>query len=374
MSHRKPLHILHALAPAPFGGLESVVRGLAAGHMACGHRVTVAALVQDNNDPFVEALKGDGVSVVAAPTRGRDYRRERREFGEMLSRSRPDVVHSHGYHTDILTLPVARVAGIPTVSTLHGFIGGDMKLRLYEWLQMRSVRNAGAVVAVSRGVEARLRARGVAQSKLHLIRNANSRSAPMMSRAAAREALGIPRDEYRIAWIGRLSAEKGPDIMLASMDLLRNTAATLSFVGEGPARVELETRASQLGISDRVTFHGAITDASRLLPAFDLLALSSRTEGTPMVILEAMAAETPIVATRVGGVPDILSPAEALLVESERPDLLAAAIKLALYDTESAGTRANAARRRLIAEFGQEAWLESYLSLYESLTIGRGPQ
>lgn len=367
MPDRNQLHILHVLAPAPFGGLESVVRALAAGHIARGHRVTIVTVVDSDNHPFCAATRSVGATVTEIRTSGRDYLRERREFGAVLARVRPDIVHSHGYQTDILDLPVARAAGIATVSTMHGFTSTDWKLRMYERLQVRSVRAAHAVVAVSDGIEQRLRAGRVPAARLHMIRNAYAQPATFLSRATARATIGVPRDACRIGWVGRLSEEKGPDVMLAAMALLP-PHITLSFVGDGSSRYALELSAEQLGVSHRVTFHGAIPDASTLLPAFDVLALSSRTEGTPMVILEAMAAETPIVATRVGGVPDVLSPDDAVLVESDRPDLLAAALRATLDDGVSANARARHARQRLVSEFGEAAWLDKYLDLYASLS------
>lgn len=367
MTGLKPLRILHVLAPAPVGGLESVVRALAVGHSARGHQVTIAAVTDHDSSPFLAATISDGLVTELIPSSGRDYRRERRYFSALLASFRPDVVHSHGYRPDILDLPVARAAGIPTLTTMHGFTGGDWKVRIYERLQMRSARAADAVVAVSRGVETRLRERGVSSAKVHLIRNAYSSRKETTDRATAAHLLGIGGAGFRIAWIGRLSDEKGPDVMLAAMEFLRDVPIALSFIGDGPARTALETRAAALGVADRVTFHGVVADASKLLPAFDVLALSSRTEGTPMVILEAMAAETPIVATRVGGVPDILSAVHALLVEPERPDLLASALRSVFTDPIAAAARAASARRRLDAEFGTDAWLDRYEQLYNSL-------
>jgi glycosyltransferase involved in cell wall biosynthesis len=110
-----------------------------------------------------------------------------------------------------------------------------------------------------------------------------------------------------------------------------------------------------------------VADAASLLNAFDVLALSSRTEGTPMVMLEAMASETPIVATSVGGIPDMLSSAEALLVPSQDPRALASAICAALGDRDASAERAARAHARLAAEFGMQPWLARYEALYRSI-------
>ena len=113
-------------------------------------------------------------------------------------------------------------------------------------------------------------------------------------------------------------------------------------------------------------FHGNVPGAARMLAAFDMLALSSRTEGTPMVLLEAMAAGVPIVATAVGGVPDILSAGEASLVAPNDPRALAAALDATLADTSLAQSRASAARERVAREFDHATWLDRYEQIYPS--------
>jgi glycosyltransferase involved in cell wall biosynthesis len=108
-----------------------------------------------------------------------------------------------------------------------------------------------------------------------------------------------------------------------------------------------------------------------LIPAFDVIALSSRTEGTPMVVLEAMAARVPIVAPRVGGIPDMLSATEALLVDPEDPVALASAIRTTLTDPLASAERATRAHERMVADFDLHRWLVSYENLYRSIQHSR---
>jgi glycosyltransferase involved in cell wall biosynthesis len=129
--------------------------------------------------------------------------------------------------------------------------------------------------------------------------------------------------------------------------------------------------ASRLGVSDRICWHGPVPDASTLFTAFDGLVLSSRTEGIPIVLLEAMAAGTPIVASKVGGVPDMLSDSEALLVPPEDSAALAAALDALRADPAGAAARAAAARVRLEREFALAPWLRRYEALYQSLADRR---
>jgi glycosyltransferase involved in cell wall biosynthesis len=300
----------------------------------------------------------------------RSYRAEGRWLQAELARSPATIAHAHGYHADWVGLRAARAVQRPIVSTVHGFTSGDWKNRLYEWLDRRALRKFDAVVAVSRPLQDRLRASGVAERRLHLIRNAWAPTGPCRTREEARRALGLPPTARIVGWVGRLTAEKGPDVFVTS---LARTSPTLlaSVLGDGPLRPSLEATARRLGLGLRLRWHGVVPHAGELLPAFDLLVLSSRTEGTPMVLLEALAAGVPVVATGVGGIPDVVTPGEALLVPPERPDILAQAVEEVLADAEAARRRSEVARRRLVAEFALDPWLDSYETLYRSVSRSR---
>ena len=360
-----PLSILHVLAPADSGGLETVVRSLALGHSAMGHEVEIAAVTDSSTNAFVREARDAGLNVHVIDSPARSLRPERRGVRALMSQRRFDVMHSHGYRSDILDIGVARSMGVPCVTTLHGFSATDRKARAYEWLQIRAARRASAIVAVSSNVAASVAAGGAKPQSIHLIRNAIAPASVSTDAKAARERLGL-QDGMHLGWIGRLSAEKGPDVMVEAMRHLTDLPLTLSFIGDGPDRPALIEQASRLGVSDKVRFHGRITDAATLLRAFDVVALSSRTEGTPMVILEAMEARVPIVAPSVGGIPDVLSGNEAMLIEAENPEALAEAIRRTLADPEAAAQRVLRAHARLRAEFDVNACLAKYESLYRS--------
>lgn len=337
-----------------------------------GHRVHVAGVVEPHarEQPFLTAIAADGVDTSTIAVSARGYLRERAAVRRLCEELRPDVVHTHGYRSDVADSGVARSMGIPTVTTLHGFTGGDRKNRLYEWLQVEALRSFAAVVAVSRAMADRLAARGVNPRRLHTIPNAFDPDRPRLERAEARLRLGVSDQDFVVGWVGRLSPEKGGDVLLDALALLPGPGVRGAIVGDGPDRAALEERTRSLGIADRVNWAGTIPDASRLFPGFDAFVLSSRTEGMPIVLLEAMAARVPVVATRVGGVPDVVSGAEALLVPSEDPEGLAAAVGAVREDAAGARERASAARRRLEREFSVEPWLRRYETLYYELARG----
>lgn len=176
----------------------------------------------------------------------------------------------------------------------------------------------------------------------------------------------MPEGAFHVGWVGRLSPEKGADVLVRALLQLTDLPVAVSFVGDGAERARLEAMASRSGVAERIRWHGLVSDAERLYPTFDAFVLCSHTEGTPMVLFEAMHAGTPIVTTRVGGVPDVVADT-AVLVAPNDPAALAAAIRRVHDEPDDARARAAAASHRLRERFGREPWLRRYEQLYRSL-------
>jgi glycosyltransferase involved in cell wall biosynthesis len=346
-----------------------VVRLLAGGLARRGQASSLIAVTTagDPEPSWLDELALAGVTVLPLRLVGRAYYREFRELTAILQRLRPDIAHSHGYRSDVIGSLCARRLGIPTVTTVHGFTGGGWKNRVYEWLQCAAFRRFEAVVAVSRPLADRLRRDGIPEARLHLIPNAWGAAAAPLGRAEARGLLRLPAEGPVIGWVGRLSREKGADVMLDAFRRIPVPGLRLAVVGEGRERVALMAQAAAHGIAERVTWHGLVPDAGRIYSAFNVFALTSRTEGTPIALFEAMHAGTPVVATRVGGVPDAVSSEEALLVPSEDPGAVADAVALLLQDQALANRLAAAAARRLQRDHALDPWLDRYLQLYRDL-------
>jgi glycosyltransferase involved in cell wall biosynthesis len=362
------LSVLHVVAPAPFGGLESVLRSLASGHMRRGHTVRVAAVVspREGPHPFAQALESEGVATTVITIGDRDYGGERRSIRELCRAERTDVVHTHGYRPDVVDSGVARSEGIGVVSTCHGFIDADLRARFYQWLQRRALRRFDAVIAVSRLIADRVRKAGVPAERIHLVPNVFASRAVPFPKGAAKRYLELP-DVPAIGWVGRLSEEKGPDLALEAFARLARPDARLVMIGGGPDEPSLRRRAASLGIEDRVIWRGIVPNAGALFEAFDAFLLSSRTEGTPIALLEAIAARVPVVATRVGGVPDVINESSGLLVESGDVAGLAEALAHVLDDPGLAKARADRARARVVGDTAAEEWLSRYESIYRNV-------
>ena len=371
MTQAQRLRVLHVLVPAPVGGLERVVQMLAVAQHRDGRDVEVAAVIAAGRGehPFFEPLERESVPCHRLEVGARAYRLERGLVRDTIRDRGADVVHTHGYRADVVGGSAARGLGRAVVSTAHGFTGGGWKNRLYERMQVRAYRRGGHVVAVSRPLGRLLLDRGVPEHRLHVIRNAWLDDAAPLGRAEARSRLGLSEELFVAGWVGRVGREKGPDLAVRAIAAVPD--AHLSIIGEGPDRLAVEALAGGLGLEGRIRWHGAVANAGELLAAFDVFVSSSRTEGTPIVILEALAAGTPIVATSVGGVPDIIRDGiEALLVPGEDTTALARAIRDVRESAEASTVRAAAGRERLRDAFGVDAWRDAYRRVYTMAARG----
>lgn len=365
-----PMVVLQVLAPAAFGGLEQVVYALARGQSERGHEVHVVSVVSpgDAETPLHAQLRATPASLHVLELPPRAYLRERALIADLCRTLHPHVFHSHGHRPDVVDAGVARRLSIPTVSTMHGFFhAGDFKGRLSEQLQLAAFRRFEAVVAVSRALRDDLVAHGVSAERVTAIPNAWESAGEFMSRAEARRALGIPEADVVVGWIGRVTRQKALEVAIASLGHLPDIPVSLSLIGDGEERSALEELARTSGLERRIRWHGSRDGARVFMRAFDVFLLCSRWEGTPIVLFEAMAAGVPIVATAVGGVPDVVSTVEAHLVPAGDPQGIAAAVRAVVADPESSRLRVAAASRRLEAEFDLTTWLDRYDRVYQGL-------
>jgi glycosyltransferase involved in cell wall biosynthesis len=377
---------MHLCAPAHVGGLERVVQGLAVGGTRAGQRVRVVAVVEPDApvSDFAGPMREAGVPVDVVELPARAYLKEIRAVRRLLSDVRPDVLHTHGYRSDLLHGWAARAGGVATVSTLHGSSRMGGASALFEWIQERALGRFDAVIAVSSPLVGSLVERGVPATRIHAVPNAWTPPSSPLGRAEARTSLEVGGGDDAdmdtgttpivIGWVGRLIPVKGGDVFLHALAGMRTSGWVARVVGDGPERERLEALADRLGLLDRVRFLGAIPDAARLFAGLDLFALSSRSEGTPMVLLEAMGAGVAVVATRVGGVPAVVTAPElGWLVDSEDPEGLATALDGAVAADSERSRRARAAHERVVRDFSLESWIRRHEAVYRAaIAVRRG--
>lgn len=298
------------------------------------------------------------------------------ELTHLLKATRAGVLVCHTFKPNVLGRIAARRAGIPCVVVSRGWTWENLKVRVYETLDRVNLRFVDHVVAVSEGQGERVRKAGVPSTRLSVIRNAARLSAfaePDPYYLTRLRGL-FPTDaavSHVILAAGRLSPEKGFGVLVetAASMLKQHPAAAFVLFGEGSERAKLEARVQELGIAERFVMPGFTADLDKFLPWADCVVLPSFTEGLPNVALEASAAGVPVVATAVGGTPEVVVDGETgFLVPSGQPDSLANALNRVVGD-EQLRTRLGAAgRERMRAEFTFEAQAARYAELFELLT------
>ncbi len=296
------------------------------------------------------------------------------EIAERLREWRADVVCTSGYKPDILGWRAARKVGIPVVVVSHGWTGATWKVRMYERIDRWVHGRADAVVSVSEAQAAKVRSAGVSPERMTTIVNAVADDAFAARDPLYRERLrslfvGPPR--WIIGAAGRLSPEKGFDQLVAAAARLSKSHPDAGIVifGEGPMRASLEAQIASLGLKDKVVLAGFRGDVGKYLPHLDVGVLPSHTEGLPVILLEMLAAGCPVVATAVGGIPEVIDDnATGWLVPAGDPAALAARIGRSL-DVDGGRVRVAAVGRTIVRQrFGVQRQCEAYRRLFAQLT------
>lgn len=352
-------HVVLTLDP---GGQEFLVIQLAERLQRRGWRspvITISggALAQDARRLGIETFdlrKGAGFSPATLVRLARVLRAEG-----------VDIVHTHNMAPLIYGTLSARALGIPTINTRHG-----RAALTTHWLIWRL---ADHVVAVSDDARREmLRHNSIAPAKVHVILNGTDVQAfatPTRDRAAVRASLGIPVDHRLFGIVARLAPEKDHQTLFEAFERVAQAegAAALLVIGGGPLEADLRARAGSLGILERVRFLGFRQDIPDLLAALDVFVLSSTMEGVSLTLLEAMAAGLPVVATRVGGNPEVVAEGETgLLVPPRDARALSEAMLVLLRNPERAAAFGERGRERVRRQFDIEQMVDAYVALYEA--------
>ncbi len=311
-----------------------------------------------------------GVPVIEIPERQRWDPSVIPELRRIVTDFKPDILESRNVKSHFLI----RLAGLhrqfPWVAWNHGYTLKDQKDRAYNQLDRWSLRAAFRVIAVCRPFAARLEQRGVSADKIHILHNfVKPYLAPSQDEVdSARQRLGLS-DDLVIVTVGRMSLEKGHADLLSAIALLKDMPGLprhrFLLVGDGPEEESLRRQAASLGIEDRIIMAGFAKDVAPYYALATIFALPSLSEGSPNVILEAMAAGLPIASTNAGGVPEILEDGvTGLLVPAQNPPALAEALRRLLQSEELRDQLASAAQRQAETAHTLQAYKRELTKFY----------
>lgn len=307
------------------------------------------------DSPFIRACKEQGIPVTVLAQRFNLDPRPYRALRALIAAEGVDVIQTHGYKENVFGYFLSRATGKPWICFMHGTTDENVKVRLYHKLDSFTVRAADRVLSVSHELARRVLPADRA-ARVTVVDNAISPKTQLPTRFAVAQwkrqwRLGT---DPVISCIGRLSPEKGQDLLIAAAARLHAHGYRFQLVlaGDGPNRLALMQQCERLGLQGRVVFLGQQADVDVVYAASDVVALPSRKEGMPNVVLEAMQQGVALVAMRVGAVPDMLTDNEhALLVPLGDVDALAAALARLLDDRQLARRLGLAARAALFPRF-----------------------
>jgi glycosyltransferase involved in cell wall biosynthesis len=344
---RSSTRVLAVIDTLEVGGAQHHLLGLARGLVSAGGEVLVATSA---NEPMASDFRAGGVPVWSLTPRSIKHEVSptfARRLSHLAASGDFDLIHAHLYSSSVAAYVAARLTGLPLVVTHHSM--NTWQCSWQRWLGRWVDRSAEAVIAVSSNVAA-----AHANARVHTILNGVELPEQRWSAAeiaAARSKLGIPKDAYTVCFVGRFSADKNPLLFVEMAAAVAATDPTVHFLlmGDGPLRPMAELRTAALGLGERIHFVGFQPEAKKLLQAADVLAVTSQSEGSPLVTLEAMAAARPVVATNVGDIARQVVDGEAGYVVRPGDARALAARILALRDPalrERMGARGLARVRR----------------------------
>jgi len=355
----KPLTVLQYITPSGIGGAERHFLTLCLKLRERGHRV-IAVCPQGR--PLSRELEAAGLHPRLPRSTGKADPAMVARLSVLIKRKQVDLVHTHLSTASLLGATAARLAGVPCLATVHG-LNHRFCFRL-----------ADRLIAVSRAVKDHLIEQGEPAGRIEVIYNGIDlfHWEALESQTEARRALGLPQEIVLVGSVGRLSPEKGHAVLVEAAAGLPQLH--LLLVGDGRERGRLRRLAVRLGMSERITLAGFLPDTRTATNAIDVFALPSLKEGLSISLLEAMAAGKPVIASRVGGVPEaVMEGFTGLLVTPGDAPALAGALRTLLFDQELRRRMGEAGRKRAKEVFDLKQMLDQTEEIYYKLINVENP-
>jgi glycosyltransferase involved in cell wall biosynthesis len=373
---KKKKTVLQLRSSIGFFGAENVILELAKGLQHTDYRPIIG--VFKNGSPAAEALaemaQRYGIASVGFDDQRPFDHRAAGAIRNFIKEQQIDIVHSHGYKANVYAQAVKHRVATRTIATCHPWTETTYSLRsrVYTRLDKFLLPRFDRVVAISDEMKKEVLQARVPRYKIAVIPNGIDlqRLKVTEEKQKIRTELGLPSEGIIIGTIGRLVQEKGQYLLVeAAARLAKNFLnAFYLIVGDGPLRQGLQEQARKAGVENRFIFSGVSDQIPKLLGLMEVFVLPSLSEGLPMVILEAMAARKPIIATKVGAIPQLLRDRESALLVKPNAAELADAIAYLLNHPATAQRFGQKAFDRVRDEYSSQKMTQEYVAVYDTLS------
>jgi glycosyltransferase involved in cell wall biosynthesis len=369
------VRILHIIASPGIGGAERLLLALAGALNRQRFELVIAMFVGVDLKRDVLWNEAKNLPVVLEPVTIRssfDWRQLWALYS-IVRRHRPHVIHTHGYKTNILGLLFARLCGAAIISTVHGWLHADRKITLFlDRLNRCCLKHFSRVIAVSHEIRSGLEQSGIPPHRIEVLKNIPTLAETGIGdRKTLKRRLGLSADAPIIGFVGRLEKVKGiSQFVQAALDLLAmGRDVHFLVIGDGSERAAMEEMTRASGAGARFHFLGFLSDPGDAFRSLDIYVLSSLSEGIPLTLLEAMHMEIPVIATAVGGVPEVINNGEnGLLVPPDDVTALTVAMDGLLESGPERDRMVAEAKRNVQEQYALGRWINRIETIYLSLT------
>ncbi len=369
-NNKKPLNVLQFICPTGFYGAERWILAL------CKHldlsdvkSELVVTLETNTHDlKLVKEFSALGLPTHQLPMSGRFDLSAVKKLAALIKEREIDVIHTHGYKSDIIGVWAAKKAGIPCVVTPHGFENAaDLKLRTFIWLGCQAMKYADVVAPLSKQLVEDVKGFSIPNNRIQYIQNGVDLSEV---EAVAKLPKDNQTDQKTIGFIGQMISRKNIRDILDIFDLLqsRHNNLRLVLLGDGDSRPELETYAKTLVNHQNIEFLGFRDDRLELLKTFDLFVMTSTLEGIPRCLMEAMAMGTPVAAYNIAGIDQLLAHEKTgLLATLGDKETLAEYWEKLLFDASFSEAISANAKAFVYEKYSAQRMASEYLELFQRL-------
>jgi succinoglycan biosynthesis protein ExoA len=369
-----PIRILHLIASNFVGGPEKQILHHALDLQNSDFEVWVGSFRdRPEKAAILQQAEESGLRTYESLSSGRFDPRAVLALASFLKQQKIQLLCTHGFKANTVGALAKSVAGVPQIAFCRGWTAETMRVRAYEALERRFLALADRIICVSEAQAEYFATKHLLQPRISVVHNAMLDSIDTgaeFDREAAKTQLGFSPTTLLIGAVGRLSVEKGQRYLVEAAPGLVREFKDLKIVllGEGRERESLESQVKRLGLENVVVLPGFHTNVARWMQAFDVLANCSLTEGIPNAILEALAVGTPVVATAVGGVPELIKDRETgLLVAAGSSEALAGGLAEILRDSSLAGKLGQSGRDWVRTRFSASVQRDSLLEAYRQI-------
>jgi glycosyltransferase involved in cell wall biosynthesis len=372
MPNLKP-RVFHLISSCDFLGAENVTLELAKASAREGYWVTIGILENRRNlhMKLAERVAAERIDMQVFPCRRRFDFKTISTMRAFIETERPNLLHSHGYKANFYIL-CAKGLRLPWVVTNHLWKKTTFALKLYACLDSIIVRFADRIVAVSGDIASEMIRRGISHRRIVAIDNGVDiqRFTALKNNDVLRNSLGLNGKAKIIGTVASLTEEKGHLYLIQAAETVISLLPDARFliVGDGRERLRLEKRVTELGLTGKIIFIGSRNDIPDILSILDVFMLPSLKEGLPMALLEAQAAQVPVIATSVGAVPKVIENGiTGILIQPKDPQAIANAITQTFSNRGNAIEMAQKGFEKVRDNFSSKQMFEKYLTVYKDL-------